>query len=71
MSNYYSDGRGRSTQPRRSNGARGQSYSRSSGSSNRGSGRGGSNKKNKVNLSRAMLFWMLIGAVTGVRAHYV
>ena len=26
---------------------------------------GGSNKKNKVNLSRAMLFWMLIGAVIG------
>lgn len=26
---------------------------------------GGSNKKNKVNLSRAMFFWMLIGAVIG------
>lgn len=26
---------------------------------------GGSNNKNKVNLSRAMLFWMLIGAVIG------
>lgn len=26
---------------------------------------GGSNKKNKVNLSRAMLFWMLIGTVIG------
>ena len=26
---------------------------------------GGSTKKNKVNLSRAMLFWMLIGAVIG------
>ena len=26
---------------------------------------GGSNKKNKVNLSRAMLFWMIIGLVIG------
>lgn len=26
---------------------------------------GGSSKKNKVNLSRAMLFWMLIGMVIG------
>ncbi len=26
---------------------------------------GGSNKKNKVNLSRAMLFWMLIGVIIG------
>ena len=55
MSNYYSDGRGRSTQPRRSNGARGQSYSRSSGSSNRGSGRGGSNKKKGRNLLPLLL----------------